>query len=141
MPFTNKLSENATVLSHLVDIIKKMPIGEQYALLEELKERFPQLKRKNRRLPIRSIVEYTTKYTTDKGFVQNISTGGVFIETRMPFHPGENISFNLEFPRDSSKQTKIEGKIIRVSPNGIGVAFEPLSEEQKLFIKSLLDNL
>ena len=91
MPLTNKPSERATVLSRLVEIIEKMPVGEQYALLDELRERASQSKRKHRRLSIRSRIEYTTREVKGQGFIQNISQGGVFIETRMPFRSGEDL--------------------------------------------------
>jgi hypothetical protein len=137
----NQRQEIPHVLSQLTDLIMELPTGEQYALLEELRERAKKLKRRHLRKPIRSGVEFTNKGSTSRGLLQNISAGGVFIETRLPFLKGEHISFKFDFAPDSDGEIKIEGKIVRVNSSGIGVEFEPLSEEQKFLIKSHLDIL
>ena len=86
-------------------------------------------------------MEYAAGDRTDKGFIHDISTGGVFIETRMPFRAKEDISLNFSLLEDSEKQIKIHGQIARISPNGVGVEFKPLNEEQRIFIKSQLEML
>ena len=141
MPDSNKLPEKSIVISHLVDLITEIPLGEQQALLEELKERFSKLKRKYYRKSIRTSIEYIAKDRSEKGLIQNISEGGVFIETRMPIRTREDISLIFMLPTKFQKQIKIHGQIVRVTPHGIGVAFKPLNEEQKVLIKSSLEML
>ena len=138
---SDKPVSNSDLIDQLMGIIKKMPQGEQYSLLNELEERFPKLKRKHYRRTIRASVEYAAGDRTDKGFIHDISTGGVFIETRMPFRAKEDISLNFSLLEDSEKQIKIHGQIARISPNGVGVEFKPLNEEQRIFIKSQLEML
>ena len=65
---SDKPVSNSDLIDQLMGIIKKMPQGEQYSLLNELEERFPKLKRKHYRRTIRASVEYAAGDRTDKGF-------------------------------------------------------------------------
>jgi len=63
-----------------------------------------------------------------KESIQNISEGGVFIETAYPFRINKRLSliFSLPGVKDS---INIKGKIVRVDHQGIGVKFnETLSD-------------
>ncbi|MDB9823261.1 PilZ domain-containing protein [Deltaproteobacteria bacterium] len=117
----------------------KMPKGEQYTLLSELEERFSKLKRKHYRKPVRTSVEYSAGDRTDKGFIHDISVGGVFIETRMPFRAKEEISLNFSLSADPEKQIRIHGQIARISPEGVGVKFMSFDEDQREFLKSQME--
>ena len=60
--------------------------------------------------------------------ITNISPGGLFIETKAPATVGGavTIAFRLS---DNKGTIEVEGKIVRVKPNGFGVKFnEPLPE-------------
>jgi hypothetical protein len=134
-------AERSDLINKLVDLIMKIPPGEQYSLLKELRERVSRYKRKHYRKPVRTNVEYNAGGRSDKGLVHDISTGGVFIETRMPFRAKESISLNFSLPNAPHKKVTIHGQIARISPDGVGVEFKPLSEDQKKVIKSLLEVL
>jgi len=56
-----------------------------------------------------------------EGWVKNIKTGGVFIETEMAFLIGQVISMTYSSPHFGEKNRI--GTIIRVEPQGIGVKF------------------
>ncbi len=56
-----------------------------------------------------------------EGWVKNIKTGGVFIETEMSFSVGQVISMTYSSPHFEEKNRI--GTIIRVEPQGIGVKF------------------
>ena len=98
-------------------------------------------KRKYYRKPMRTAVEYGNKGNSYKDLLQNMSFGGVFIETRMPFRVGEDISMGLVMHASPQKHIKLNGRIVRVSPQGVGVEFKPLNKEQKTLIKSHLEML
>lgn len=134
-------AERSDLINKLVALIMKMPPGEQYSLLNELKERVSRYKRKHYRKSVRTSVEYNAGGRSDKGFIHDISAAGVFIETRMPFRAKESISLNFSLPKAPQKQVTIHGQIARISPDGVGVEFKPLSEDQKKVIKSLLEVL
>jgi len=141
MKNTDKPAERSDLINQIVDLIMKMPAGEQYVLLNELKDRVSRFKRKHYRKSVRTSVEYSAGGRSDKGFIHDISIGGVFIETRMPFRAKESISLNFSLPTTPQKQITIYGQIARISPDGVGVEFRPLSEDQKSLMKSLLNVL
>jgi Tfp pilus assembly protein PilZ len=86
-------------------------------------------------------VDYSTKDRSEKGFIHDISTGGVFIETRMPFRSEEDISLNFMLPEEPETRVAIHGRIARISPSGIGIEFKSLKEDQKKLIKSYIDKV
>ena len=60
--------------------------------------------------------------------ITNISPGGLFFETKAPVTVGGavTIAFRLS---DNKDTIEVEGKIVRVKPNGFGVKFnEPLPD-------------
>ncbi len=136
MNATIKQPGNSSVIPGLINLLSKIPHGEQHALLNELEERFPNLKREHARKPVRSNVECLANNRFHNGIITNISAGGVFIETLMPFRSGEDIVLRFMLPRNPQKQIQITGQIVRISPFGIGVRFKRLSRDQELLIAS-----
>lgn len=134
----NETDDKFNIIDQLMDLIKKMPQGEQQSLLSELEERFSKFKRKHYRKSVRTSVEYSAGDRSDKGFIHDISAGGVFIETRMPFRTKEAITLN--FSLDPEKQVRIRGQIARISPDGVGVEFMRFDKEQVKLIISQLDS-
>jgi Tfp pilus assembly protein PilZ len=84
------------------------------------------------------VVDYSAEDRLYKDYIQNISVGGVFIETRMPFRAGQEVSLCLPLP-NYQKYIKITGEVVRISPQGIGVKFKMVNEDQEAIIKSLLE--
>ena len=84
------------------------------------------------------VVDYSAEDRIHKDFIQNISVGGVFIETRMPFSVGQQVSLSFPLP-NYQKYLKILGEVVRTSSQGIGVKFKTADEDQEAMIKSLLE--
>ncbi len=60
-------------------------------------------------------------------FIQDISNGGVYIQTDGRFFLGQQITLTFSIPKTREEQ-KVSGEIVRVDSQGIGVKFnEPLS--------------
>jgi uncharacterized protein (TIGR02266 family) len=79
-------------------------------------------KRAHPRKPCFANVDYATRTRFFNDFIINISKGGVFIETRESFAVGTEIS--LVFTLSANPEpVKITGKIVRTSPQGIGIKF------------------
>jgi Tfp pilus assembly protein PilZ len=87
-------------------------------------------KRKHDRKPFFMVVDYTTRGRAYRGFIQNISPGGVFIETPVPFSVGQELSMSFALPT-RQKHVRISGEVVRTSPQGIGVKFKIAKEHQK----------
>jgi Tfp pilus assembly protein PilZ len=79
-------------------------------------------RRKHVRKPFFMVVDYATQDRTYKDFIQNISTGGVFIETRMFLGAGQKVAMSFPLP-NCQKHIKITGEIVRTSLHGVGVKF------------------
>jgi Tfp pilus assembly protein PilZ len=66
--------------------------------------------------------EFSTHDTRFTNFINDISNGGVFIETNAPFYVGQKITLNFSLPGDDDP-ILIGGEVVRVDANGIGVRF------------------
>ncbi len=56
--------------------------------------------------------------------IRDVSKSGVFIETEMSFSIGQNVSMTYQSP-SFGERNRI-GKVVWISPKGIGVKFEKL---------------
>ncbi|MDY6838284.1 MAG: PilZ domain-containing protein [Thermodesulfobacteriota bacterium] len=101
-------------------------------------------RRKASRKPCSDAITCTAKDGAFKGFIKNISNGGVFIETPRTFSIGQQLS--LIFSPTSQKGSssvdqegpiKITGKILWRVPRGIGVRFETASDDLEEILRSL----
>ena len=68
---------------------------------------------------------HQSNFTAWTDTIQNLSVSGLFIETRIPFFVGDELSMTFSLT-DAENPIKITGKIVRVDSNGIGVQFEEL---------------
>ena len=137
--FETQLNESK-ITTRLIELIKKIPEEEQRALLKELEERLFEGKRKHDRKPFLMAVDYSTQDHVYKDFIQNVSAGGVFIQTNMPFSVGQEVSLTFPLP-NYKKHIKIIGEVIRTTPQGVGVKFKMADQDQKAIIKSLLESI
>ena len=128
------------VTARLFELITNMSEDEQLSLLKKLQERPFRDKRRHERKPFFMVVDYSTEDRVYKDYIKDISAGGIFIETRMPFSVGQELSLSFPLP-NYQKYIKITGEVIRISPHGIGVKFKMLNQDQEAMIKSLLPDL
>ena len=138
MTTSDKQSNESSVTARLFEVIKGMSEDEQLTLLKELEGRLFKWRRKHDREAFFMVVDYSVEDRFYKSHIQNISAGGVFIETRIPFTAGQEISLTFPLP-DYRKCIKITGEIARVTQQGIGVKFKMVNQEQEVMIKSLLE--
>ena len=66
-------------------------------------------------------VEFVVEGRTYHGTIENKGEGGVFIKTKEHFSAGQDISMTYESSIFIRK--KRAGKIVRITPHGIGVEF------------------
>ena len=120
---------------------KKGTINKILNVLDnEGRQRMPDGKRKHARKPLYNIVDYATRDGFHKDFLKDLSVGGVFIETNFAFSIGQGVL--LTFPLlKAQKQIKINGEIVRINKDGIGVKFGKTNEEQETMLISFLDTL
>jgi len=134
----DKEPNESGVTARLFELIKNMSQDERQALLKELEERLFKDKREYQRKPFFMIIDYSTEDRVYKEYIQNISAGGLFIETPLPLSVGQEVSLSFPLP-NYQKYIRIAGEVVRISPQGIGVKFKMVNQDQEAMIKSLLE--
>jgi type IV pilus assembly protein PilZ len=114
--------------------------NERKKMLDEMIKEWERLDyREDSRIACFLAVDYSTKDRVYQDFINNLSNGGVFIETLAPFHVGQSLSMTFSVPL-LSKTFKIGGTIVRTEQDGIGVQFEKkLTPYQKELIHSAIN--
>jgi Tfp pilus assembly protein PilZ len=83
------------------------------------------------------IIDYTVNDRYYRDFIQDISEGGLFIETTNEFSVGQKILMTFASP-DYQKPFKMNGEIIHTHTDGIGVKFNIESQVQQLVLRSFV---
>ncbi len=81
---------------------------------------------KNEREYVRRLTSMSVEFSVDggrvyMGLIEDKSDKGVFIETTEHFSKGQYIFMTIESPRPEGEERT--GRIVRVTPHGIGVKF------------------
>ena len=69
------------------------------------------------------VAECRTMDSDFEAFIQDVSSGGVFIKTSRPLFTGQEIALTFMFPK-TLKPIMATGEIVRVSYRGVGVKFK-----------------
>ena len=139
MADTSNEAGRSRVISRIFELINRMSKDEQQALLVELERGLYKGRREHERKSFLETLDYTSAAGAYRDFVKNISEGGIFIETRNPLSVGEEISMTL-LDSKHKKRLKIQGEIVRMEREGIGVKFKA-SQVQREIIKSFVDKV
>lgn len=116
------------ITSRLVDLILKMSAKERQDLLNELEEKYKKGNREFSRKDYKKEVDFVLNERIFRGFIQNLSSSGMFIETSESFSEGERITLTFELPVPG-EHIKVSGKIVRlISGVGFGVKFNKIIE-------------
>lgn len=120
--------------SRLISLILKMSPSEILEILKTVEEKELEKKRKSPRINYFMEVNYVVDDRAFSGYINNISTEGVFIETTEMFQLNSNITLTFALP-NSQGHIRVAGKIVRITSEGIGIAFDldiqTLLEKQK----------
>ena len=133
-------SNESRITARLIELIKNMSEDEQRTLLKDLEEKPFEGRRKHVRKPFLMAVDYSTQDHVYKDFIQDISTGGVFIQTHMPFTIGQEVSLTFPLP-NYQKHIKVTGEVVRSTTQGVGVKFKMADQDQTAMITSLLESI
>ena len=112
----------------LIKLILNMSESEQMTLMGNLGNGLYEHKRKKTRATYPIDVNYSTEDNEFRDFIQDISVSGVFIKTNKLRESTESLSVGQEVSMkipysEHQKNLKIKGKIVRMTPEGIGVEF------------------
>jgi len=111
---------------------------EMRQLLKDLEERQNKERRHYDRKDFFRIIDYNMEDRYYRDFIQNISESGLFIKPSQTFSVGQTISMTFMSP-DNQKPFRINGEIVRVNTDGVGIKFKIESQVQKAVLKSLVD--
>ena len=122
--------------ARVTELFSNLTDAQQQALLSILEDWQPSQRRKHARQSWVASVDYATEDRAFKDFTKNISTGGIFIETRTPFSIGQQITLTFS-PSNSKEPIKITGQIVWTGSLGIGVKFKKPNQDLEALIKFL----
>lgn len=130
--------QDATLTHRLFQFITNMSEDERRTLLNLLEKGLlkDKCRRKYFRVERRLPVVYANERHAYRNFIRDISLGGVFMLTSVPFKVGDEIRivFNYE---DRENPVRLLGRVARVTPEGVGVRFISLNNDRKAAILSL----
>ena len=118
--------------SRLISLILKMPPREIINLLKTIEENGFEKKRESPRESYFMDVDFVVRDRAYNGYIKNISSEGVFIETKENFPAGTNITLSFSLP-NSKGHIRANGKITRQEKDGFSVAFD-------MDIQTILEN-
>ena len=95
-------------------------------------------KRGNNRRTCLIAVDYTIGKEAFSGYILDISTFGVFIETDKPVPTSQKLSMSFSLP-NHQKPFNFKGQIVWSGSQGIGVKFDYLPPHQKEILKSFAE--
>jgi len=116
------------VRGRLFELIFNMPEAETRDLLKKMEIRWLPKYEERRKYPRESTfvhVDCSGNQCAFTDFIQNLSAGGLYIDTQLPFFPGQELSMTFSVTNGETP-IKITGKIVRVDSRGIGVKFDAL---------------
>ena len=118
--------ENKRLLSMIIAVLPELNLRNLCEQLENWHQfRLSEL-RGHPRKPSFIAVECSSEGICFTDFIQDISNGGVFIQTDGSFFVGQQITLTFSLPI-TKKDIKIDGEVARLDDEGIGVKFnEPL---------------
>jgi len=138
MNAASNLEDEKKLTDRLIQAVTKLS-PQRKKMLEELLNEWERLDyREDSRIPCFLPVDYSTTDRVYQDFINNLSNGGVFIETAAALSEGQTIALIFTVPT-LNKSFKISGTIVRTEQDGIGVKFsKKLTPYQKELIHSAI---
>ena len=117
-----KLKKYNLTIARLWEVMLSMSEEQQATMLKHADELITGDKRVYARKSCHLRVDFATSDRTHKGYINNISLHGVFIEAKAPIMIGEGVLMVFKVNRDA-KAVKLRGEIAHATRWGMGVEF------------------
>lgn len=134
------MAQEQEVTKEILSCINRLSGNKKVKLLSILKEWVAKYPREFQRASCLEPVYYCTEDRLYKDFFNNISAGGLFIETREPFTVNQQISLAFSFP-GTQHPFKITGTVVRIASEGIGIKFNTESQVQTEMLKNQVNEI
>lgn len=119
-------TENKKLLSMIIAVLPESDLRKLWVQLEDWHTFTLRELRRHPRRPSFISVESSSNDVSFTDFIQDISNGGVFIQTDGSFFVGQEISLTFSLPKTQQNIT-VNGEVARIDSTGIGVKFnEPV---------------
>ena len=133
---SNQEPDKNEITVRLIEFILDMNQADQLILLKELENKhiednriaagkthvqYEEMREHPRKTSLIA-VDCTTHDVCFTNFIQDISRGGVFIETNAHFYVGQELKMNFSLP-EVENPIAVGGEVVRVNSHGIGVKF------------------
>ena len=128
----NDLSNSSYSFGYGAQTINQNEARVQVRTEREIKIAEAEDKRRFQRVDFNKKIRMRNKTQEFRGRIQNISTGGAFIETDSKFSIGKKIVFNISGIK-SEKKVKLTGWIVRKDNKGFGITFDRRSGSERRF--------
>jgi len=133
----DKLSKD-DIRALIYEIINSMSEEDMHQLLKELEEGRIGERRLCGRKDFLRVIDYQVGDHYYRDFIQNISETGLLIKPSQPFSVGQTVSMTFMSP-DNQKPFKIDGEIVHMDNDGVGIKFKIESQVQRMVLKSYID--
>ncbi|HUT53262.1 MAG TPA: TIGR02266 family protein [bacterium] len=103
-------------------------------------------RRRHRRVPFVSKVTYVLTDSFQYYYSQDLSLGGMFLETRKPFKVGTRLDLDFELP-DTEARIRVKGEVVRIVPPdplhrdqlpGMGITFTAVTPDSQSKLEDFL---
>lgn len=139
MPFYENSTNGMNITERIISLVHNLCDEKRKLLLDLLSEWQQKENRNDARIPCFFPVNYSTPQRAYQDFIQDLSKGGLFIETRESLQMGDPVSLTFS-NANSNSHFKMRGRIVRVAPNGVAIQFNTrLTNYQEDAIKRSFD--
>jgi PilZ domain len=133
------MTNGMKITDRILSLVQNLSEGKKKLLLDLLVEWQQTENRSDSRISCFFPVNYTTPKRAYNDFIQDLSKGGLFIETRESLQVDDPVALTFSNPK-SNTHFKMRGKIVRVEPNGVAIQFDTkLTDYQEDAIKHSLN--
>lgn len=138
MKKTDNLDGEKKLTEQLIRAVNNLSAERKKMLMELILEWERLDYREDSRINCFLAVDYSTQDRFYQDFINNLSNGGVFIETASKLQVGSKVSLAFSLPA-LNNSFKIDGMIVRTDDDGIGVQFaKKLTPYQKELIHNAI---
>ena len=135
---TEKNNQNErNITDRIMSLVQNLTDEKKHSLLELLIEWQQKENRNHPRIACYFPVDFADQKRVYHDFIQDLSKGGLFIETREPLSLGEPIALTFSMPKTQA-HFKMSGKVVRSEQGGVAIQFDTqLSDyQEEAIIKS-----
>jgi Tfp pilus assembly protein PilZ len=137
---SNAAMRRQMIIARLFVLINQMDKDELLDKLKTINHPEFQWVREYPRLSCYLIVDFAAGGKAYRSCIRDISANGVFIETGDNFEIGQDIALCFTLTEsEESLPFKVQGKVTRIYPDGIGVRYQNMTTYQRDILNTLIE--